>query len=327
MKRILVTGAAGFIGYHTVLALQQQGYEVFGLDNLNDYYDISLKRDRLKKLQENAQFHFEQIDISQQDSLNDFWRRNGPFDGVIHLAAQAGVRFSVQNPQVYVVSNLAGFTNILECCRYNEGLKHLVYASTSSVYGANESLPFSEDDPVERPISFYAATKRANELMAQSYYSLYDLPVTGLRYFTVYGPWGRPDMALFSFTKAILAQESISVYNHGAMVRDFTYIDDIVDGTLKALAHKPSPCVRGSKHSVYNLGNSNPRQLMDFIRVLEGCLGMKANIEFKDMQLGDVAQTASNTLKAFTDLGYDPRVSMEEGISRFVTWYREYFKD
>lgn len=326
LKRILITGAAGFIGYHTALNLLKQGLTVYGLDNLNSYYDTKLKDDRLKQLAQYPGFVFERVDIADGQALERFWQKHGPFTHVIHLAAQAGVRFSVQNPQVYVESNLMGFTNILERCRYNEGLQHLVYASTSSVYGANEVLPFQESHAADRPISFYAATKRANELMAQSYFTLYNLPVTGLRYFTVYGPWGRPDMALFRFTKAIIEGEPIQVFNHGQMVRDFTFIDDIVDGTLLALAKTPTAYTRGATHPLYNLGNANPRQLMDFINVLEDTLHKKAHIEYKDMQLGDVAQTASDSRKAQAELEYNPRVSIEEGIAQFVSWYREYYR-
>lgn len=326
MPQILITGVGGFIGFHTALKMLKEGFQVYGLDNLNDYYDIQLKKDRLEILGTYPGFVFEKVDIAKGDQLRSFFDKHGGFTQVIHLAAQAGVRFSVQNPGVYVESNLLGFTNILECCRYTPHFKHLVYASTSSVYGANETLPFSENQITDRPVSFYAATKKANELMAQSYYSLYNLPVTGLRYFTVYGPWGRPDMALFKFTKAILKGEPIQVFNHGQMSRDFTYVEDIVEGTLGALAHFPPQYSKGASHPVYNMGNKSPRALEDFITCLEKHLGKKAIKEYQALQLGDVRDTYSDCSKAIKDFGYNPKVDIEEGIANFVLWFREYFK-
>jgi len=334
MSRILVTGAAGFIGSHLCLRLLDRGDEVVGLDNLNDYYDVSLKEARLARLTRHENFSFVKLDLADRAGMEKLFTDEG-FDKVVNLAAQAGVRYSLENPHAYIDSNIVGFTNILEGCRHH-GVKHLAYASSSSVYGANESMPFSVHDNVDHPISLYAASKKANELMAHTYSHLYGLPTTGLRFFTVYGPWGRPDMALFLFTKAILNGDTIDVYNHGKMRRDFTYIDDIVEGVIRVLdrtaegnpdwdgAH-PDPGSSRAPWKVYNIGNHNPVELMHFIEVLEDALGQKAKKRLLPMQPGDVPATAANVDDLMRDVGFKPDTSLEVGIPRFVSWYKEYF--
>lgn len=313
---VLVTGTAGFIGYHTTRRLLINGHKVIGLDNMNEYYDVTLKRSRLALLREHVNFHFVQADLADHGTLDRLFSEYKP-TCVCNLAAQAGVRYSLENPFAYQESNLEGFLYILEQCRQYE-IQNLVYASSSSVYGSNTKIQFSVEDRTDNPISLYAATKKANELMAHSYHHLFDLNCTGLRFFTVYGPWGRPDMALFKFTKAILEGQPIDVYNHGQMQRDFTYIDDIVDGVVAALE-------RPLGYEVLNLGNSNPVALLDFIACLEDALGLKAKMNFLPMQAGDVPATFADIAKSTELLGYLPKVSIEEGIPRFVRWYREYY--
>ncbi|HEX9473436.1 MAG TPA: NAD-dependent epimerase [Steroidobacteraceae bacterium] len=332
--RVLVTGAAGFIGFGTVRALLGQGHEVFGIDNLNDYYDPELKRRRLRELGPQWQPHFRQADIADATALREAFARWQPTQ-VVHLAAQAGVRYSLDHPDVYVSSNLVGFANMLECCRQFK-VAHFVFASTSSVYGASRRIPFSEHSVADHPVSFYAATKKANEMMAHSYAWLYRTPCTGLRFFTVYGPWGRPDMALFKFTRAILAGQPIEVYNNGQMVRDFTYVDDIVEGIVRTLAQpatpdakwdakNPDPASSPAPYRIYNIGNSQPVNLMRYIEVLEKSLGRKATIEFKPMQPGDVQETWADTTELRNAVGYKPQTTIEAGVQRFVDWYREYY--
>ena len=334
---ILVTGAAGFIGYHTAEALLARGETVVGLDIVNDYYDPALKEARLARLARRSGFVEMRVDVADRPALEDVFARHRP-RGVIHLAAQAGVRYSVSNPHAYAGSNLVGFLNILECSRQAR-VEHLVYASTSSVYGANAALPFSEQHGVGHPMSLYAATKRANEVMAHSYAHLYGLPCTGLRFFTVYGPWGRPDMALFKFTRAILSGEAIDVYNNGDMRRDFTYIDDIVEGVVRvfdrparpdpawdAASPHPDPSSSGiAPFRIYNIGRGSPVPLMDFIRVLEEKLERRAICNMLPMQPGDVAATFADTSALARDTGYAPSTSVETGVGRFVDWYREYY--
>jgi len=334
---ILVTGAAGFIGYHTAEALLARGETVVGLDIVNDYYDPALKEARLARLARRSGFVEMRVDVADRPALEDVFARHRP-RGVIHLAAQAGVRYSVSNPHAYAGSNLVGFLNILECSRQAR-VEHLVYASTSSVYGANAALPFSEQHGVGHPMSLYAATKRANEVMAHSYAHLYGLPCTGLRFFTVYGPWGRPDMALFKFTRAILSGEAIDVYNNGDMRRDFTYIDDIVEGVVRvfdrparpdpawdAASPHPDPSSSGiAPFRIYNIGRGSPVPLMDFIRVLEEKLERRAICNMLPMQPGDVAATFADTSALARDTGYAPSTPVETGVGRFVDWYREYY--
>lgn len=332
--KTLVTGAAGFIGMHVSQALLARGEEVTGIDNLNDYYDPRLKLARLSLLTKSDGFTFARIDVSDRTALADLFATE-KFERVVHLAAQVGVRYSLVNPHAYVDSNLSGFANVLECCRHHE-VQHLVYASSSSVYGGNTTMPFSEEHSVDHPISLYAATKKANELMAHSYSHLFRLPTTGLRFFTVYGPWGRPDMALFLFTKAILAGEPIKVFNHGEMVRDFTYIDDIVEGVVRTLyrtatadpafdASKPDPARSNAPYRIFNIGNNVPVRLKDFIEAIEAAAGRKALKQYLPLQPGDVLATQADVsaLESWIDLR--PTTSVEEGISRFVRWYREYF--
>jgi len=334
VSKVLVTGAAGFIGSYVCIRLLERGDEVVGLDNLNDYYDISLKEARLAQFTDHPNFHFVKIDISDRDKIESLFAEE-KFDKVVNLAAQAGVRYSIQNPAAYIDSNIVGFGNILEGCRHNK-VKHLVYASSSSVYGANETMPFSVHDNVDHPVSLYAASKKANELMAHSYSHLYNLPTTGLRFFTVYGPWGRPDMAPMLFAKAILAGEAIKVFNHGKMKRDFTYIDDIVEGVIRVLdkvaesneqwsGAKPDPSSSKALWRIYNIGNSEPVELMAFIKSIEENLGMKAEKNFMPMQAGDVPATYANVEGLVRDVGYRPDTPLEEGVAAFVKWYLDYY--
>jgi len=332
--RILVTGAAGFIGSTLSLRLLARGDEVLGVDNLNDYYDVTLKQARLDRLTPHPGFTFAKVSIEDRPALEKAFHGFRP-QRVVNLAAQAGVRYSIENPYAYVESNLVGFINILEACRRGK-VEHLVYASSSSVYGANRKLPFSVQDPVDHPVSLYAATKKANELMAHTYSHLYNLPTTGLRFFTVYGPWGRPDMALFLFTRKILAGEPIDVFNHGHHTRDFTYIDDIVEGVIRALDHVPGPdpaydplhpnsATSSAPYRVYNIGNSHPVQLSHYIEVLEDCLGRKAEKNLLPLQPGDVPDTSAEVTELMEDTGYRPDTRVEEGVRRFVEWYRRYY--
>lgn len=330
----LVTGAAGFIGMHTALRLLEQGENVTGLDNLNDYYDPALKQERLRRLSAFDNFSFAKLGIEDRSAIANLFADNR-FDRVIHLAAQAGVRYSLTNPHAYVDSNLTGFVNVLEGCRHG-GVQHLLYASSSSVYGGNTRLPFSEHDSVDHPVSLYAATKKSNELMAHTYSHLYDLPTTGLRFFTVYGPWGRPDMALFLFTRAMLAGEAIDVFNRGQMQRDFTYIDDIVEGVLR-VADKPAsadgsfdpaspdPAISNRPWRVFNIGNNQPTPLMDYIRALEDALGIKAQMNMLPMQPGDVPATAARVDELSSWIGFAPDTPVSEGVRRFVEWYKGYY--
>ena len=331
----MVTGAAGFIGFHVSQLLLERGDQVVGVDNLNDYYDVRLKRDRLRQLSGQANFSFAEIDVADRQALPELFA-SARLEVVIHLAAQAGVRYSLENPHAYVDSNLVGFVNILEACRHY-GIRHLTYASSSSVYGANTRMPFSVHDNVDHPLSLYAATKKANELLAHTYSHLYELPTTGLRFFTVYGPWGRPDMALFKFTRAILQDRPIEVYNHGQMQRDFTYIDDIAQGVVRAAdrvpagdpawsSETPDPGRSRGPFRIYNIGNHQPVQLLYLIEVLEGCLGRKAQQNLMPMQPGDVPATYADVEDLVADVGFRPETPIEEGVRRFVTWYRAYYR-
>jgi UDP-glucuronate 4-epimerase len=332
--RILVTGAAGFIGFHVSMELLARGDEVVGLDNLNDYYDPRLKAARLEILRQNKMFSFVKLDLIDRGSIEALFNVH-KFNRVVHLAAQAGVRYSIENPHAYVDSNVTGFLHIIEGCRYN-GVEHLVYASTSSVYGANTHMPFAVDQNVDHPLSLYAATKKANELMAHCYSSLYGLPTTGLRFFTVYGPWGRPDMALFLFTDNILAGKPIDVFNYGKHKRDFTYVADIVAGVLAALDHTarpdahwnsdaPHPSTSRAPYRLYNIGNQRPVELLRYIEVLEECLGRKAQKNLLPLQPGDVPDTVADVEALVRDVGYRPSTPVEEGVKRFVEWYRSYY--
>ncbi len=332
--KILVTGAAGFIGAALSEKLLRRGDQLVGIDNLNEYYDVNLKNSRLNRLSSHSGFSFLSLDISDRSGVSDLLL-NGGFDVVVNLAAQAGVRYSMENPSAYIDANLVGFGNILEGCRQGK-IGHLVYASSSSVYGSNTKLPFSETDLVEHPISLYAATKKANELMAHVYSHLYRLPTTGLRFFTVYGPWGRPDMALFKFTKGILEGTPIPVYNRGEMVRDFTYIDDIVEAVIRVIDQPPESLpsnseereggtVAATPYRIYNIGNNRPVPLMDYIQALEKALGCKAHLDLLPMQPGDVAATEADVSRLVADFGYRPQVQVGEGITRFVEWYRGYY--
>ena len=336
---VLVTGAAGFIGYHTCERLLARGDEVVGFDNLNAYYDPCLKEARLERLRRHPGFTFVRGELADREGMARLFSETGAdgrFDRVIHLAAQAGVRHSLSHPHEYIDSNLVGFINVLEGCRHSK-VGHLVYASSSSVYGLNATLPFSVHDRVDHPVSLYAATKKANELMAHSYSHLFALPTTGLRFFTVYGPWGRPDMALFKFAKAILAGEPIDVYNHGKMRRDFTYIDDIVEGVLRTCDHvaapspafdagNPDPGVSSAPWRVYNIGNHQPVELMRFIQAIERALGKSATLNLLPMQPGDVAATVADVADLARDVGFTPATTIEEGITRFIAWYRDYYR-
>jgi UDP-glucuronate 4-epimerase len=319
---ILVTGAAGFIGYHVTKKLLERNEQVVGIDNLNDYYDIKLKEDRLNNLKQNNNFRLYKLDISDKDSIDNLSKNHSDIRRVVHLAAQAGVRYSLENPFAYVNSNLVGHATILEMCRNLDNFEHLVYASSSSVYGGNKKLPFSTSDSVDHPLSLYAATKKADELLSHSYSHLYKIPTTGLRFFTVYGPWGRPDMATFLFTKAIIERKPIDVFNNGDMRRDFTYIDDIVNGVIAALDTPPSGT---PPYKVYNIGNNNSENLMDFIRTLEDSIGKKAEINFKPMHPGDVKETYADIEDTIKDLGFLPKTTIKEGIPKFVEWYKSYY--
>lgn len=321
---ILLTGAAGFIGMHTALRLLARGDTVTGIDNLNSYYEPALKQARLERLAALPGFAFQRLDIADRTGMEALFAGQ-PFDAVVHLAAQAGVRYSITHPHAYLESNLTGFGHVLEGCRA-QGVKHLVYASSSSVYGGNTKMPFEETDPVDHPVSLYAATKKANELMAHTYSHLYRLPATGLRFFTVYGPWGRPDMAYFSFTKAVLEGRSIDVFNHGDMKRDFTYVDDIVEGVLRVLDKPATPGAGGgAPHRVFNIGNHDPVQLMDFISCIERATGRTASKRLLPMQPGDVPATYASTRALHDWVGFAPSTPLAEGIEAFVRWYRGYY--
>jgi len=333
--KILVTGAAGFIGMHTTLRLLERGDEVIGIDNLNNYYDVALKKARLARLSEHNGFHFIPIDINASDALSAAFIQHKP-EKVIHLAAQAGVRYSLTNPHEYISSNVAGFLNILESCRHND-VRHLVYASSSSVYGGNTQLPFDESQNIDHPVSLYAATKKSNELMAHTYSHLFNLPTTGLRFFTVYGPWGRPDMALFLFTRAILKGEPIKVFNNGNMIRDFTYIDDIVEGIIRVTdkpatpntkfsTNAPDPATSWAPYRVFNIGNNQPTSLMDYIAALETALQREAIKEFYPLQPGDVPSTAANTDNLQQWVSFKPNTPVNSGVKQFVDWYLKYYK-
>lgn len=335
MSKILVTGAAGFIGFNLSQRLLFRGDEVVGLDNLNNYYDVTLKKSRLAQLERKPGFSFHQLDLADREGIANLFTEQS-FDVVVNLAAQPGVRYSLKNPHAYIDSNIVGFTNILEGCRHSQ-VKHLVYASSSSVYGANTKMPFSVHDNVDHPVSLYAASKKANELMAHTYSHLYNLPTTGLRFFTVYGPWGRPDMALFLFTKAILSGQPIGVFNYGKMRRDFTYIDDIIEGVVRVIDNIPQPNPNWSPeapdpgtskapYKIYNIGNNQPVELMRFIEVLEDCLGKKAEKNLLPIQMGDVPATYADVDDLIKDVGFKPNTPIEKGIESFVDWYKSYYK-
>lgn len=331
----LVTGAAGFIGFHVSQRLLAAGHQVVGIDNLNDYYDISLKQSRLDLIKSSSSFKFIKLDLADREAMASLFQQH-TFQRVIHLGAQAGVRYSIDNPDAYADANLIGHLNILEGCRHHK-IEHLLYASSSSVYGLNRKMPFSTDDSVDHPVSLYAATKKANELMAHTYSHLYQLPTTGLRFFTVYGPWGRPDMALFKFTRAMIAGEAIDVYNQGQMKRDFTYIDDIAEAIVRLQDVIPqrddnwtvetgSPATSSAPYRVYNIGNSDPVTLMSYIEAIEKALGITAIKNLMPMQPGDVLETSADTQALFKAIGFKPQTSVEEGVKRFVNWYREFYK-
>ncbi|WKN33497.1 NAD-dependent epimerase [Porifericola rhodea] len=333
-KKVLITGAAGFIGFHLSQRLCEQGFQVVGIDNLNDYYDPNLKKDRLKILEELDSFTFHKIDLLEKDRIDQLFEQER-FHYIVNLAAQAGVRYSLVNPYAYIDANVTGFLNILEACRHFP-VEHLVYASSSSVYGANTKMPFSIHHNVDHPVSLYAATKKSNELMAHTYSNLYDIPTTGLRFFTVYGPYGRPDMALFLFTKAILDDEPIKVFNNGEMKRDFTYVDDIVEGIVKLLPHiakpnvdwdgqKPDAASSFAPYAIYNIGNNNPVKLMDFIHTLEQALGKEAKKNMMPIQDGDVPATFADVNDLIKDVGFKPSTPLNEGIQKFVDWYKTYY--
>lgn len=334
MRTILVTGTAGFIGFHTAAALISSGWRVVGLDDINDYYDVRLKRDRLAQLEGDG-FHFEQLDLADRGAVAELFARHR-FERVIHLAAQAGVRYSLENPHAYIDANLVGTTNILEGCRHH-GCGHLIYASSSSVYGANTQQPFSVHQNVDHPLSLYAATKKACELLAHTYSHLFRLPTTGLRFFTVYGPWGRPDMALFKFTKGIIEGTPIDVYNHGRMKRDFTYVDDVVEAIVRLVdlipqanpdwnAASPDPATSAAPYRIYNIGNHSPVQLEDFIAAIERAVGKKAIRNLLPMQPGDVPATYADVTDLSDAVGFAPSTSIDEGVARFVDWYRSYYQ-
>lgn len=331
--KFLITGAAGFIGFHVSQRLLEAGHEVTGIDNLNDYYEVTLKEARLAQIT-SPLFTFKKIDLADRIAMEQLFSE-GKFDRVIHLAAQAGVRYSIENPHAYAESNLMGHLNILEGCRHNK-VKHLLYASSSSVYGLNRKMPFSTEDSVDHPVSLYAATKKANELMSHTYSHLYGLPTTGLRFFTVYGPWGRPDMALFKFTKAMIAGKSIDVYNYGKMKRDFTYIDDIAEAIVRLQDVIPqvdaewtvengSPATSSAPYRVYNIGNSSPVELMDYITTLEEALGIEAEKNMMPIQAGDVLETSADTQALYEVIGFKPETSVKKGVANFVEWYKQYY--
>ena len=333
--KFLITGAAGFIGFHTSQYLLDRGDTVIGVDNINDYYDPSLKEARLSQLKDNDRFTFYKIDIIDKDAVNTIFETESP-EHIIHLAAQAGVRYSIENPYAYIDSNITGFMNILEACRHNP-IKHLVFASSSSVYGSNTNMPFSVNDNVDHPLSIYAATKKSNELMAHTYSNLFDIPVSGLRFFTVYGPWGRPDMALFIFTRKILNGEAIDVFNEGKHKRDFTYIDDIVEGVVRVSdnvatsnpewnSDKPDPATSKAPYRLYNVGNNSPVELMYFIEQIEKNLNKKADKNYLPLQAGDVPATYANVDALIDYVGYSPSTSIESGIENFIKWYKDYYK-
>lgn len=332
--KILITGCAGFIGMHTTLKCLQDNHEVIGIDNLNAYYEVTLKEARLAQLTSNENFHFIKMDVADKEGIKQLFEQEKP-QRVIHLAAQAGVRYSLENPHAYIDANIQGFLNILEGCRHHD-VEHLVYASSSSVYGSNTDMPFDESQNIDHPISLYAATKKANELMAHTYSHLFQLPTTGLRFFTVYGPWGRPDMALFKFTKAILAGEPIDLYNHGQMVRDFTYIEDIVEGVVRVLgktaqpnehydAYHPNPDTSTAPYRVFNIGNNQPTLLIEYIHALEELLGKEATKNYLPMQPGDVSATAASTERLHQWVDFKPNTAVPVGIAHFVKWYRDYY--
>ena len=334
INKVLITGAAGFIGFFLTKKLLGQGLEVVGIDNLNDYYDPGLKQARLLQLQGESAFSFFPRDLADRPAIAELFGRHA-FDAVVNLAAQAGVRYSLENPHAYADSNLIGFLNVLEGCRHS-AVQHLLFASSSSIYGGNQKMPFSVHDRVDHPVSLYAATKKANELMAHSYSHLYGLPTTGLRFFTVYGPWGRPDMAYFLFTRAILAGEPINIFNHGNMKRDFTYIDDIIEGVARLLAKPPSaspewnrlqpdPASSWAPYRIYNIGNNQQEKLLHFVEVLEACLGKKAKKNYLPMQNGDVPETYADIAELRREVGFQPTTLIEEGLQKFVDWYREYY--
>lgn len=323
-KIILVTGGAGFIGYHLSKQLLEYDCTVIGYDNLNDYYEVQLKYDRLKDLEGRKGYTFIKGDLADKEALGKLFQEYS-FDIVVNLGAQAGVRYSIDNPDAYMSSNMVGFYNILECCRHYP-VEHLVYASSSSVYGANKKVPFSVEDKVDYPVSLYAATKKSNELMAHCYSKLYGIPATGLRFFTVYGPFGRPDMAYFKFAKKIMNGETIQIYNNGDMMRDFTYIDDIVKGIANILPNPPEEIETGAKYKVYNIGNNKPEKLMDYIQTLEKHLGREAKKEFLPMQPGDVYQTYADVSDLMHNFNFKPSTSIDEGLSKFVTWFKEYYR-
>ncbi|HBR1546267.1 TPA: NAD-dependent epimerase [Klebsiella pneumoniae] len=332
--KFLVTGAAGFIGFHVSKRLLNDGHQIVGIDNINDYYDVKLKESRLEQL-ESPSFTFYKLDLADRDGMAKLFETE-QFERVIHLAAQAGVRYSLENPYAYADSNLTGYLNILEGCRHNK-VQHLLYASSSSVYGLNRKMPFSTDDSVDHPVSLYAATKKANELMAHTYSHLYSIPTTGLRFFTVYGPWGRPDMALFKFTKAMLEGKSIDVYNYGKMKRDFTYIDDIVEAIVRIqdvipqpdpewTVEEGSPATSSAPYRVYNIGNSSPVELMDYINALEQALGLEAKKNMMPIQPGDVLNTSAETQALYKTIGFKPETPVQQGVKNFVDWYKEYYQ-
>ena len=324
-KRYLITGGAGFIGFYLSKALLEKGAQVVGLDNLNDYYEVSLKEDRLAILRELEGYRFVKADLADKEAVFRLFEEYRP-QIVVNLAAQAGVRYSIDNPDAYIQSNIVGFFNILEACRHYP-VEHLVFASSSSVYGGNKKVPFSTQDQVDRPVSLYAATKKSNELMAYSYSKLYQIPLTGLRFFTVYGPMGRPDMAYFKFAKKIMADEPIQIYNNGDMLRDFTYIDDIITGVENILCNPPSKDENGAAYKIYNIGNNKPEKLMDYIAVLEKCLGKEAKKEFLPMQPGDVYETYADVTDLMRDYGFKPSTTIEEGLSKFAEWFKNYYRE
>ncbi|MEB6121386.1 NAD-dependent epimerase [Mammaliicoccus sciuri] len=332
--KILITGTAGFIGSHLAKKLIKQGHEVIGIDNINDYYDVTIKEDRLKSIG-TKNFTFYKINLEDEFEMNKIFEDEMP-QVVINLAAQAGVRYSLENPRAYIDSNIVGFTNILECSRHHK-VEHLIYASSSSVYGANTSKPFSTSDNIDHPLSLYAATKKSNELMAHTYSHLYNLPTTGLRFFTVYGPWGRPDMALFKFTKAIVNDEEIDVYNHGNMMRDFTYVDDIVEAISRLVKKtaqpnpewsgaNPDPSSSYAPYKIYNIGNNSPVRLMEFVEAIENKLGKKAKKNYMDLQPGDVPETYANVDDLFKNIDFKPETTIQDGVNQFVDWYLDYYK-